>query len=42
LEVLFNIPDAGMAAATIDLPASEDFAARLLLEATTGDIVSLE
>ena len=41
LEVLFDSPDAGLATATIDLPVGEDLAARLLLEATRGDMVQM-
>jgi serine/threonine protein kinase len=42
LEVLFDAPAGAAAAPTVDLPAGEDQAARLLLEATTGDMVSFE
>jgi serine/threonine protein kinase len=42
LEVLFDAQAGSAAQETVDLPVGEDQAARLLLEATTGDMVSLE
>ena len=42
LEVLFDAVTCGAASPTIDLQAGEDAAARLLLEATRGDLVQME
>jgi serine/threonine protein kinase len=42
LDVSFDVPAGCPAAPTADLPAGEDQAARLLLEATTGDMVALD
>jgi serine/threonine protein kinase len=42
LDVSFDVPAGSPAAPTADLPAGEDKAARLLLEATTGDMMAVE
>jgi serine/threonine protein kinase len=42
LDVSFDMPTGSLAAPTADFPAGEDKAARLLLEATTGDMMAVE